>query len=97
MEYKGDVALIQEKISANAQWREENKALCESAANAVLQAMSDGKWNNDPVRDAAPYASIVNKFITPSQVLTTSSNQGDLVYCIRAGKIDDKSLMSQGE
>ena len=43
----------------------------------------------------APHASIVNKYITPSQCLTTTINTGDLCYCIRAGKIDDVALMGE--
>ena len=97
VEYNADTSVIREKIKANIQWREENKALCESAAKAVQEAMVGGTWNNNPVREAAPYANIVNKYVTPSQILTTTSNKDDLVYCIRAAKIDDKSLMSQGK
>ena len=97
VEYKDDVPLIQEKIESVLKWRSENVELCSSAAAAVENAMSDGKWDYGPVRDAAPFTSIVNKYITPSQILTTTSSKVDLVYCIRAGKIDDISLMSEGK
>jgi hypothetical protein len=77
-------------------WREgEGKAICDAAVEAYEMAAADiGKWNNEPVRNAAPYADKINQYITPSTTLTTSSSRGDLVYCIRAGKIDDINLMS---
>ena len=77
-------------------WREgEGKSICQAAVAAFESATAgDSKWDNQPVRDAAPNASKINKYITPSTTLTTSSSKGDLVYCIRAGLIDDKSLMS---
>ena len=30
--------------------------------------------------DAAPHADVINKFITPKAVITTSTEDGDLVY-----------------
>jgi len=97
VEYDDDVALISEKIANNLQWRENNKSICEAAKKAVEEAQAGEKWDNGPVRDAAPYSSIINQYITPSQVLTTTSNKGDFLYCIRAAKINDKELMSKGE
>lgn len=79
-------------------WRKGvGKSICDAAESAVSQAMSreNQRWDNRPVRDSAPHASIVNRYITPSQIITTTSRPGDLVYCIRAGKIDDTSLMSE--
>lgn len=92
---KGDdeqVALLKENLA----WRTtgSGKSICDAAQSALQKATADGGWNNDPVRDAAPHASIINNFITSSQCLTTSTSKGDLIYCIRAGKIDDKGLMS---
>mmetsp|Transcript_55109 Transcript_55109/g.133903 ORF Transcript_55109/g.133903 Transcript_55109/m.133903 type:complete len:342 (-) Transcript_55109:1320-2345(-) len=52
------------------------------------------KWDNEPVRDGAPNASKIKPFLTPTTTLTTASSQGDLIYCIRAGLIDDTALMS---
>ena len=62
----------------------------------IVAATSGGdrKWDNAPVRDNAPSASKINQYITPTTTITTSSSEGDLVYCIRAGLIDDKALMS---
>lgn len=86
-------------LKETLKWRngERGKVICDSASKAVTQAMSDTntKWNNTIVRDMAPHAHIINKYITPSQILTTSSNNNDLVYCIRAGQINDIELMSK--
>jgi CRAL/TRIO domain len=84
-------------------WRQgEGKAVCESAAAAFRAATGSGastttdkRWNNTPVRDGAPKASSINKYITATTTMTTSSSKGDLVYCIRAGLIDDQALMSE--
>ena len=82
------------KLKSNLQWREgEGKDICTAAAKAIEEATANGPWNNDPVRDMAPNAEIINKYITPTQCLTTTVNSGDLCYCIRAGKIDDAGLM----
>lgn len=83
-------------LKQNLEWRKgDGKKICEAAQTAIAEALAGGKWDNEPVRAAAPYASIINKYITPSQALTTTTNKGDLVYCIRAGKIDDTELMSR--
>mmetsp|Transcript_6545 Transcript_6545/g.9881 ORF Transcript_6545/g.9881 Transcript_6545/m.9881 type:complete len:304 (-) Transcript_6545:298-1209(-) len=84
------------KLEANMKWRTgEGKSICSSAKAAVEAATSSSSWDNKPVRDMAPHASIINKYITPSQCLTTTTRRGDLAYCIRAGKIDDVALMSE--
>lgn len=83
------------KLESNMQWRiTEGKKICDAARSAIEKATEEG-WSNDPVREMAPHASNVNKYITPSQSITTVTSKGDLVYCIRAGKIDDVSLMSE--
>lgn len=81
-------------------WRMgEGKEICQLAITAFQKASAGaggggGKWDNAPVRDGAPNANKINQYITPSQCLTTSSSVGDLIYCIRAGKINDVALMS---
>ena len=90
-------------------WREgQGKTICDAAVEAVQKATSgdasldDGanasggkpKWDNGPVLEGAPNASKIKPFLTPTTTLTTSSSQGDLIYCIRAGLIDDTALMS---
>lgn len=83
-------------LESNMGWRmTEGKEIVQSAKKAVEAAMESGSWNNEPVRDMAPHAEIVNKYITPAQCLTTTIRTGDLCYCIRAGQIDDVSLMSE--
>mmetsp|Transcript_22794 Transcript_22794/g.33775 ORF Transcript_22794/g.33775 Transcript_22794/m.33775 type:complete len:294 (+) Transcript_22794:21-902(+) len=87
---------IQSLLKENMEWRaNDGKQICESASAALKAATSAGSWDNTPVRDMAPHASAVNKYITPSQCLTTTVNSGDLCYCIRAGQIDDVALMSE--
>lgn len=84
------------KLQKNLSWRMgPGKTICESAASAVQQATATGAWNNAPVLAAAPHASVIGTFLTPKAVLTTTSEQGDLVYCIRAGQIDDNGLMKR--
>jgi len=76
-------------------WRRtKGKEIVDSACEAVTKATANGGWDNDYVRDAAPHAEIINKYITPKAVITTSTEDGDLVYVIRASQIDDKELMN---
>lgn len=83
-------------LENNLQWRDsEGKDIVQAAKAAVEAATSSGSWNNEPVRDMAPHANVVNKYITPSQCLTTTLRSGDLCSCIRAGQIDDVALMSE--
>jgi len=70
-------------------------AIVESAKTAVAQATANGGWDNAPVYEAAPHAAIINQYITPKSVMTLSTDDGDLVYVIRASKINDKELMNQ--
>jgi hypothetical protein len=85
-----------EDLKKTLAWRQgKGKAVCDAAVAAFAKATAEtGKWDNTPVRDAAPHAAKINPYITPSTTLTTSSSQGDLVYCIRAGLIDDAQLMA---
>lgn len=93
-----DISAAQSALKSNLSWRSssnEGKEICDAAMTAYKAATSSGGWDNDPVREAAPNAKVINEYITSSQILTTTSSKGDLVYCIRAGKIDDTSLMSR--
>lgn len=75
-------------------WRQTTgKHIVDSARDAVTKATASGGWDNEVVRDAAPHANIINQFITPKAVITTSTEDGDLVYVIRASQIDDKEMM----
>jgi len=83
-------------LQSNLKWRNEiGKEICDAATQALKTATASEKFDNTPIRDGAPHASTVNEFITPNQIITTTSSAGDLVYCIRAGKIDDVALMSK--
>ena len=86
-------------LAENLKWRSgEGKAICDAAQTAIQAAMSEeGKWNNDPVMAAAPSSAKITKYLTPSTTLTTTTSSGDLIYCIRAGKIDDAKLMGSLE
>merc|ERR1719464_83480 len=77
-------------------WRQgEGKAMCDAATKAFEAATADGAWNNVPIRDGAPSADIINNYIDENTGLTTASSKGDILYCIRAGKIDDNELMEK--
>ena len=70
------------------------KSIVEAASKAVVEATRNpGEWDNEPVRLAAPHAKTINQFITPKNILTLSSGDGDLVYIIRASAINDGQLM----
>mmetsp|Transcript_21636 Transcript_21636/g.32069 ORF Transcript_21636/g.32069 Transcript_21636/m.32069 type:complete len:313 (-) Transcript_21636:137-1075(-) len=86
-----------EKALKNAiKWRKSTgKSIVDAAKDAVAKATANGGWDNEVVRDAAPHADVINKFITPKAVITTSTEDGDLVYVIRASQIDDKELMNK--
>ena len=78
------------------QWRQtKGKAIVTAAQEAVAQATANGGWDNDIVRNSAPHASLINEYITPKAVITTSTEDGDLVYVIRASQINDKELMDK--
>jgi len=69
--------------------------LITAAQNAVTLATADGGWDNEPVRNAAPHADRINRFINEKNILTLSTEEGDLLYVIRASLIDDKQLMNE--
>lgn len=87
--------LLEDQYRNTLSWRTgPGKSICEAAVSAVTQATVNGKWNNAPVVALAPFSSQIIPFLS-SATITTTSSQGDLVYCIRAGKIDDSKLMEQ--
>ena len=87
-----------EELKENLAWRQgAGKEICDAAVLAFKKATAGDSWDNGPVRDGAPSAALINKYITASTSMTTSSSHGDLVYCIRAGLIDDQALMSSLE
>mmetsp|Transcript_23157 Transcript_23157/g.61907 ORF Transcript_23157/g.61907 Transcript_23157/m.61907 type:complete len:309 (-) Transcript_23157:284-1210(-) len=77
-------------------WRAgEGKALVAAAEEAVAKATAGGGWDNDVVRDAAPHGALINDYIAPKNTLTLSTDDGDLVYVIRASLISDKDMMDK--
>eukprot|EP00956_Cyclotella_meneghiniana_P003919 scaffold4717_cov66-Cyclotella_meneghiniana.AAC.10 len=82
-------------LKSNIEWRKsDGKAIVTRARNAIQSAMEGGKWDNGHIQNAAPHGDVVLKYLSPVNAITTSLPSGDLVYCIRAGKIDDVGLMS---
>ncbi|EEC44647.1 predicted protein [Phaeodactylum tricornutum CCAP 1055/1] len=81
-------------LKRNLAWREgPGRLICQKAVQAVKEATAGEGWNNEPVLAKAPFSETISMYIKPSNVLTTTSSQADLVYCIRAGSIDDNGLM----
>lgn len=71
------------------------KSIVESAAKAVKEAVANGGWDNEVVREAAPHASQINDYITSKNILTLSDDKdGDLIYVIRASAIEDRKMMN---
>jgi hypothetical protein len=69
------------------------KSIVKSAAEAVAKATAGGGWDNEAVRLAAPHGTAINRFISTKNILTLSTDEGDLVYVIRASAIDDRAMM----
>mmetsp|Transcript_6980 Transcript_6980/g.10017 ORF Transcript_6980/g.10017 Transcript_6980/m.10017 type:complete len:335 (+) Transcript_6980:98-1102(+) len=88
---------LETQLKSNLEWREgEGRSICATAQKAFHEAtLDEKKWNNEPIRTMAPHSTILNTYISTPQCITTSTRTNDLVYCIRAGKIDDTSLMTQ--
>ena len=96
--YESDEERV-EALKRNLEWRKsDGKHIVMSARDAIKAAHSgenSKKWNNKPVEQAAPHSDRIGKYLTSVQCITTSlPSSNDLVYIVRAGKIDDKALMS---
>ena len=91
-----DYEKAREAMKERLAWRNgPGKSICEAAAAAVEAALAQDAWVNEPVYASAPHADRINRYITPKSVMTLSTDEGDLVYVIRASLIDDKDLMDQ--
>ncbi|KAL3780272.1 hypothetical protein ACHAW5_001532 [Stephanodiscus triporus] len=91
-----DERAAEEALRGAIRWRQtRGRRIVESARDAVEKATANGGWDNDHVRDAAPHADVINAFITPRAVVTTSTEDGDLVYVIRASQINDREMMDK--
>jgi len=71
------------------------RSIVDSAAEAVAKATAGGGWDNEAVALAAPHAAIINQFITSKSILTLSTDEGDLLYVIRASGINDRAMMDK--
>lgn len=94
-EYASDEERI-EALKSNIEWRNsDGKAIVKSARDAIQSAMEgDGKWKNERIQSAAPHSDLVLNYLSPINAITTSlPSTNDLVYCVRAGRIDDNALM----
>lgn len=91
------LADAQKALRERQAWsRGKGAGIVASARSAVEQATAaDGGWDNAPVYAAAPHATVINQYITPKSVMTLSTDDGDLVYVIRASAINDKELMNR--
>lgn len=84
------------KVQDTIAWRNgAGSNVVKRAEDAVTMATADGGWNNEPVLERAPHYEKIKPFITGKQILTTSTRNNDLIYCVRAGKIDDVGLMAE--
>jgi len=84
---------LKEAISYRSKGR--GKEVIDAAADAYAQAAIGGGWDNEVVRNAAPHAHIINKYISSKNIVTLSTANDDLVYVIRASAIDDKQMMDE--
>jgi hypothetical protein len=90
---------VQEQLQQSLQWRSQGDPgprICVAARTAVTAASnSNTGWNdNERVFALAPNAAKIGPYITPANCITTTSDKGDLVYCIRAGAINDVELFT---
>ena len=90
---------IAEQLRQSLQWRcqsESGPRICTAARTAVSMANSpkNGWTDNDRVFNLAPNAAKISPYITPANCITTTSEQGDMVYCVRAGAINDVELFT---
>jgi hypothetical protein len=78
-------------LKTNLSWRTQGKgkAICDAAILAVKQNVAGNAWDspNGPVFAEAPHGTIICTYLNPSNILTTTASNGDLVYCIRAREV----------
>ncbi|GMI43957.1 hypothetical protein TrCOL_g5065, partial [Triparma columacea] len=72
------------KVQDTIAWRNgAGSNVVKRAGDAVTMATADGGWNNEPVLEKAPHYTQIKPFITGKQILTTSTRDNDLIYCVR--------------
>ncbi|KAJ8600053.1 hypothetical protein CTAYLR_001833 [Chrysophaeum taylorii] len=84
------------RVEASIDWRlGEGLEIVRKARTSFEAATSGGGWDNDPVLSAAPFSEKIAPFVGAAKLLTLRNAKNDgLVYAIRAGEVDDKSLMA---
>jgi hypothetical protein len=82
------------KFAESMKWRTTGpgQAIQAAAARAVAAATATNSWQNDAVWVNAPHSATISQFITPDNCRTSTIHE-NLLYCIRAGLIDDIGLM----
>jgi len=91
-----DAAEAKANLREAVAWRTgAGKPIVDAAAEAVAKATAGGGWDNEAVRAAAPHAAVINPFIDTKNILTLGTDQGDLVYLVRASQIEDKEMMAK--
>lgn len=92
-----DAVLLKFKDSLDWRLSPVGQRVTNLARMAVDEASADRSgWNNNVVYMSAPHSSTIRNYITSQNCITTTTQMagmGDLVYCIRAGAIDDVGLM----
>ena len=90
-----DEVKARQALEKTIEWRQTaGKRLVNAAREAFAEATANnGEVDNDVLLRYAPHADIINKYITSKAVITTSTEEGDLVSVIRPSSIDDKKLM----
>lgn len=93
--YPNDELKAVAALKKTVEWRQSaGKSIIEAAQNAVTKATLNFGWeDDDAIRNAAPHANVINKFITSKAVITIGTEGGDLVSVIRASQIDSTRLM----
>lgn len=104
--HDSDATTTEQILESNLKWRmNQGKTICEAAQKAIKKASltagcytfqtSSSKWDNDPIRNAALHATLINQHLNASQCMTTTTSKGNIIYCYRAGggKINDIELI----
>ena len=93
--HPNDEVKARQALEKTIEWRQTaGKRIVNAAREAFAEATANnGEVDKDVLLRYAPYADIINKYITSKAVITTSTEEGDLVSVIRPSSIDDKKLM----
>ena len=99
LEHPGDEKAQVDQLHKALEWRQKNRPVCDAALRAYQEATTsaNGAWNNDPVLQQAPFSKVIAPFllgnVVTSTIVRADDQTNDLLYCIRAGFINDKEMM----